>query len=93
MVERNWNQRPWRPRGHITVDGGCLETTEREGLDNMDWTEGHSDCREGRDEKSKSVLERLRETAEKTGTVVAEVGIGLKGRERASATTYSEPGM
>ena len=34
------------------------ETTEREGLDNMDWTEGHSDCRAGRDMKSKSVAER-----------------------------------
>ena len=29
------------------------ETMEREGLDNMDWTEGHSDCRAGRKEKSK----------------------------------------
>ena len=41
------------------------ENTEREGLDNMDWTEGHSDCRAGRDEKSKLVAERSRETAEK----------------------------
>ena len=64
------------------------ETTERQGLDNMDWTEGHSDCRAGRDEKSKSVAERSRETAEKTGTLVAEVGTGLKGQERASATTF-----
>ena len=22
-----------------------METTEREGLDNMDWMEGHSDCK------------------------------------------------
>ena len=63
------------------------ETTEREGLENMDWTEGHSDCRAGKDEKSKSVVERLRETAE------AEVGTGLKGREIASTTTFLEPGM
>ena len=33
------------------------ETLEREGLDNMDWTSGHSDCKAGRDEKSKSVEE------------------------------------
>ena len=69
------------------------ETMEREGLGNMDWTEGHSDCRAGRDEKSKLVAERSRETVEKTGMVVAEVGNGLKGRERVSATTFSEPGM
>ena len=68
-----------------------METTEREGLDSMDWTEGHSYCKAGRDEKSKSVAERLRETAEKTGT--AEVGTGLKGWERVSSTTFSEPGM
>ena len=43
------------------------ETTEREGLDNMDWTKGHSDCKTGRNEKSKLVAERSRETAEKTG--------------------------
>ena len=36
-----------------------------DGLDNMDLTEGHSDCRAGREEKSKSVAERLRETADK----------------------------
>ena len=64
-----------------------METTEREGLDNMDWTEEHSDCREGREEKSKPVAEMSRETAE------AEVGTGLKGQERASATTFLEPGM
>ena len=69
------------------------ETTEREGLDNMDWTEGHSDCRAGRDEMSKFVAERSRETAEKTGTVEAEVGTGLKGWERSSATRFSEPGV
>ena len=45
-----------------------METTEREGLDNMDWTEGHSDCKAGRDEKSKSLAEGSMETAEKTGT-------------------------
>ena len=70
-----------------------METREREGLDNMDWTEGHSDCRAGRDEKSKLVAERSRETAEKTGTAMAEVGTRLKGRERASVTTFLEPGM
>ena len=48
------------------------ETTERDGLDSMDWTEAHSDCRAGREEKSKSVAERLRETTEKTGTAEGE---------------------
>ena len=33
MAERNGNQRPWRSRGHITVNGGCLE---REGFDYID---------------------------------------------------------
>ena len=68
------------------------ETTERYGLDNMDWTEGHSDCRAGREEKSKSVAERSRETEEKTGKAEVEAGTGLKGRERVSATTFLEPG-
>ena len=53
------------------------ETTERDGLDNMDWTEGHSDCRAGRVEKSKSVAERSRETAEKIGMAEVEAGTGL----------------
>ena len=34
----------------------------------MDWTERHSDCRAGREEKSKLVAESSRATAEKTGT-------------------------
>ena len=63
---------------------------ERDRLDNMDWTEGHSDCRAGREEKSKLVAERSRETAEKTGTTEVEAGIGLKGRERLSATMFVE---
>ena len=70
-----------------------METREREGLDNMDWTEGHSDCKAGRDKKSKLEAERSRETVEKTGKVEAEDGTGLKGRERASTTMFSEPGM
>ena len=53
------------------------ETTERDGLDSMDWAEPHSDCRAGREEKSKSVAKRLRETAEKTGTAEGEAGTGL----------------
>ena len=66
------------------------KTTERKGLDIMDWTEGHSDCKAGRDKKSKSIAERSRETVEKTGTAELVVGTRLKGRERASATTFSE---
>ena len=42
------------------------ETTERDRLDIMDWTEVHLDCRAGIEEKSKLVAERSRETAEKT---------------------------
>ena len=53
------------------------ETTERDRLDNMDWTEAHSYCRAGREEKSKSVEERSRETVEKTGTAEGEAGTGL----------------
>ena len=68
------------------------ETTERDGLDSMNWTEAHSDCMAGREEKSKSVGERSRKTAEKTGTVEGEAGTGLYGQERAPATTFLEPG-
>ena len=60
------------------------ETTEREVLDNMNWTEGNSDCKAGRDEKSKLEAERSRVTVEKTGTTEAEDGTQLKGQERAS---------
>ena len=68
------------------------ETTERDRLDNMDWTEGHLDCRAGREEKSKLVAERSKETAEKTGTGEVEAGTGLKGWERVSATMCLKPG-
>ena len=67
------------------------ETTERGGLNNMDWTEGHSDCRAGREEKSKLAAKRSKETAEKTGMVEGMAGTGLKGQETASATTFLEP--
>ena len=53
------------------------ETTERDRLDSMDWTEAHSNCRAGREEKSKLVAESLRETAEKTGMAEGEAGTGL----------------
>ena len=68
------------------------DTTERNGLDNIDWTEGHLDCRAGREEKSKLVAERSRETAEKTGTAEVEARTGLKGPERLFATTFLEQG-
>ena len=58
----------------------------------MDWTEAHSDCRAGREEKSKLAAKRLKETAEKTGMVEGVAGTGLKGQETASATTFLEPG-
>ena len=53
------------------------ETMERDGLDSMNWTDAHSDFRAGREEKSKSVAERSRETVEKTGTAEDEAGTGL----------------
>ena len=56
------------------------ETTEREGLDNIDWTDGQSACKAGSVEKS-------------TLEADVEVGTGLKGRDKASAATFSEPGM
>ena len=59
-----------------------METTEREGLDNIDCTEGHSDCKAGREEKSKLEAERSIETAENNGTAEAEVGTKLNGQER-----------
>ena len=68
------------------------ETTEREGLDNMACTDGQSACRAGSVEKSKLEAERSREMAEKTGMAEGEAGTGLKGRDKASATTFSEPG-
>ena len=70
-----------------------METTESEGLDNIDCTEGHSDCKTGRVEKSKSEVERSMETAETNDTAEADGRTKLKGRERASATTFLEPGM
>ena len=41
------------------------ETTDRDGLESMDWTEGQADLRPGKVEKSKPRAERLRETAER----------------------------
>ena len=52
-----------------------METTEKDRLDNMDWTEVHLDCRAGREENS--VAERSRETVEKTGTAEVEAGTRL----------------
>ena len=66
---------------------------EREGLETMDWTEGHLDCRAGRVEKSKPEAERSRKVAENTGKGEDLTGTGMKGRDRASATTFSEPGI
>ena len=60
-------------------------------MNTMDWTEVHLDCRAGREEKSKSAVERSRETTEKTGTAKGEAETGLKGQERASATTFLKP--
>ena len=45
------------------------ETTEREGVNNTACTEGQSACRAGSVEKLTLEAERLREMAEKTGTV------------------------
>ena len=68
------------------------DTMERDGLESMDWMEGHSDCRAGRVEKSKPEAERSRDVGEKTGKVEDLTGTGLKGWDRASANTFLEPG-
>ena len=59
-----------------------METTESEGLDNIDCTEGHSDCKAGREEKSKLEAERSIETAENNG------GGGWKKAERLGEGVY-----
>ena len=68
------------------------DTMEREGLERMDWTEGHSDCNVGRVEKSKPEAERSRDVAEKTGKAEDLTRTRLKGQDRVLATTFSEPG-
>ena len=68
------------------------ETRVREGLDNIACTDGLSAWRAGRVEKSRLEAERSRERADKTGTAEGGVGTGLKGRDKASATTFSETG-
>ena len=44
-------------------------------------------------EKSKPEAERLSGIAEKTGMAESEVETELEGQDRASATTFLEPGM
>ena len=68
------------------------DTMERKGLEIVDWTKGHLDCRAGREEKSKPGAERSRDMVEKTGKVEDLIGTGLKGQDRASVTTLLEPG-
>ena len=68
------------------------ETTEREELANIACTDGQSACRAGRVEKSRLEAERSREKADKTGAAEGGEETGLKGRDKASATTFSEPG-
>ena len=65
---------------------------DRDRFNTMNWTEVHLDCKAGRDEKSKLVVEKLRETAEKTDKAEGEARTWLNGRERASANTFLEPG-
>ena len=95
MAKRRRNQLQRRTGGHITEDGGFrkgIEAMEREGLETMDWPEGH-DCKEGRLEKSKPEAERSRGLEEKTGKAEDETGAGLEGQDRASVTTFLEPGI
>ena len=70
-----------------------METMEREGLETIDWTEGQDDCKKGREEKSKLEAESSRDVVEKTGKTEDGTRTGLEGRDRASATTFSEPGI
>ena len=69
------------------------ETMEREGLEIIDWTKGQADCKERREEKSKPEAERSRGVAEETGKAEDGTRTRLKWQDRASATTFSEPGM
>ena len=66
---------------------------ERAELESMDRTEGQSDCKAGRAEKSKPGAEKFKGVAEKTGNAEVLPGTGLKGCDRVSATTLSEPEM
>ena len=61
-------------------------------MESIDWTEGHSDCRAVRVEKSKLEVDRSRDAVENTGKAEDLTGTRLKGRDRMSATTLSEPG-
>ena len=78
-------------RGRKAFRNGT-DTMEREGLETMERTKGHSDCRAGREEKSKLETERSRDMAEKTGKVENGTGMGMKGQERACVTTFLDPG-
>ena len=69
-----------------------METIEREGLEIMNWTEGHSDCRAGREEKSKTGAEKSRDLVEKIAKAEDLTGTRLKGQDRVSATTLAKPG-
>ena len=59
------------------MSGKARRQPERNRLNSMDWTEAISDCRAGREEKSKSVAERSREMVEKTGTAEVDAGTRL----------------
>ena len=72
MTKSSGNQRPRRTGGNITKDGGLEKkdkTTDRDGLEIMDWTEGQADWMAGSVEKLKPRAERSRETVEKHGAV------------------------
>ena len=71
-----------------------METTERGGLDSMDWTEEQADCRAGRAEKSNPEEERSRSTAKMEAGMEArteaemEAESGLECLGRAAATAF-----
>ena len=70
-----------------------MDTMEWKGFESMDWTEGLSDCRAWRVEKSKLEAERSRDVAENKGKAEDLTGTGPKGQDRArvSSTTLSQP--
>ena len=68
------------------------ETMEREGLEIMNCTKGQVDCKAGRAEKSKPEAERSRGMAKKTGMADSDTETELEGRDKASGTTFLEPG-
>ena len=71
-----------------------METTEREGLDSIAWTEGQADWRAGKVKKLKPGAEDSRSTAwrmDQGRRDRAEAEGGLRVLDKASATAFLAP--